>query len=193
MKHIGTKTLVTDRLILRQFKLDDAKAMYNNWARDEEVTKFLMWPHHDSIEDSKSTLTDWISHYEEDDFYLWAITLKENYNSPIGSIGVVEKNDKTEMVHIGYCIGRKWWNKGITSEALSALIEFFINTVGVNRVESRHDTNNPNSGRVMLSCGMKYEGTMREADWNNQGICDAKMYAILAKDYMGSASSFLLC
>lgn len=52
--------------------------------------------------------------------------------------------------------------------------------VGVNRLESRYD---PNSGYVMKKCGMKYEGTMREADWNNQGICDFSEYAILAKEY----------
>ena len=70
------------------------------------------------------------------------------------------------MVHIGYCISKKWWNKGITSEALKALIKYFFEEVGVNRVESRHDPSNPNSGKVMMKCGMKYEGTIREADIN---------------------------
>lgn len=53
----------------------------------------------------------------------------------------------------------------------------------MNRVESRHDPHNPNSGRVMKKCGMKYEGTMRQADINNQGICDFSEYGILAEDY----------
>lgn len=182
MKHIGTKTLITDRLILRQFKIGDAQAMYDNWASDAKVTKFLMWPYHDSVETSKKVLKDWISHYNEDDYYQWAIALKENEDNPIGSISVVHKDEKIKMVRIGYCIGRQWWSQGITTEALSSLIEFFINTVEVNRVESRHDPNNPNSGKVMLKCGMKYEGTLREADWNNQGICDTAMYGLLAKE-----------
>ena len=53
----------------------------------------------------------------------------------------------------------------------------------MNRVESRHDPRNVNSGKVMQKCGMKYEGTRRQADLNNQGICDASGYAILAEDY----------
>ena len=52
----------------------------------------------------------------------------------------------------------------------------------MNRIESRHDPRNPNSGRVMKKCGMIYEGTLRQSDRNNQGICDASYYAILASD-----------
>jgi len=35
----------------------------------------------------------------------------------------------------------------------------------------------------MLKCGLQYEGTLRNADINNQGICDASMYGLLAEDY----------
>ena len=157
--------------------------MYENWASDPEVTKFLTWPVHESIKVSKDILIDWTSHYCEEDYYQWAIVPKENGDSPIGSISVVHKDDDIKMVHIGYCIGHKWWHKGITSESLQAIIKFFIVDVGMNRVESRHDPNNPNSGKVMLKCGMKYEGTKREGDWNNQGICDSSEYAILASEY----------
>ena len=183
MKHLGTKYIETSRLVLRRFKETDAQAMYRNWASDEEVTKFLTWPVHQSVKVSESVLKDWIEGYSNDNFYQWAIVLKENGDEPIGSISVVHGNDKIKMAHIGYCIGRKWWHQGITSEALAAIIHFLIMEVGVNRVESRHDLHNPNSGYVMKKCGMKYEGTMREADWNNQGICDFSEYAILAKEY----------
>lgn len=184
MKNLGTKTIETERLILRKFKIEDAEAMYKNWASDEEVTKFLTWPPHSNVEVTKTILKDWVDNYKEDDFYQWAIILKENGDEPIGSISVVDKNEKANMVHIGYCIGRKWWNTGVTSEALKALINYLIKEVGVNRVEARHDPNNPNSGKVMMKCGMKYEGTMRQADINNQGICDYSMYGILAKEYL---------
>ena len=183
MKNLGTRTIETERLILRRFKMEDAEAMYKNWTSDKEVTKFLTWPAHSSVEVTKAILQDWVNNYENDDFYNWAITLKENGDEPIGSIGSVDKNERVNMVHIGYCIGNKWWNKGVTSEALKALIKYYFEEVGVNRVEARHDPNNPNSGKVMMKCGMKYEGTIRQADINNQGICDYSMYGILAKEY----------
>jgi len=182
MKHLGTKKLETDRLILRRFNMEDTDAMYNNWASDPEVTKYLTWPHHKTVEMSHTVLADWTSQYGKDDFYQWAIVLKENFNEPIGSIAVVHRKDEIEMVHIGYCIGKRWWKRGITSEALATLIKFFFEEVGVNRIELRHDPMNPNSGKVMMKCGLKYEGTYREADWNNQGRCDSAMYALLAKD-----------
>ena len=46
MKHCGTQKLEKDRLVLRRYVNEDAAAMYNNWAADEEVTRFLMWPAH---------------------------------------------------------------------------------------------------------------------------------------------------
>ena len=50
MNHIGTIRLETDRLILRRFTMDDAEGMLNNWASDDEVTKYLTWPTHQNIE-----------------------------------------------------------------------------------------------------------------------------------------------
>lgn len=109
--------------------------------------------------------------------------LKENGDEPIGTINVVHMDEKIDMVHIGYCIGKMWWHKGTTSEALKGIIPFLIERVGAKRIESRHDPRNPNSGKVMLKCGLQYEGTLRDADINNQGICDAAVYALLSKDY----------
>lgn len=178
MKHLGTKRIETARLLLRPFTMEDGDAMFHNWASDPDVTKYLTWPAHGSVDISNMVLADWVSHYGEEDYYQWAIVVKE-LGEPIGSISVVSKNDRAELVHIGYCIGKKWWRKGYTSEALKAVMDFFFDEVGVNRVETRHDPNNPNSGRVMLKCGMKYEGTLRQSDVNNQGICDASWYGLL--------------
>ena len=182
MNHTGTQRLETDRLVLRRFKREDAKAMYKNWASDSEVTKFLMWPPHESPEVSFGIIDDWIEHYSDNSYYQWAIVLKENGDEPIGCISVVSMKDEISSVHIGYCIGKKWWHKGITSEALKAVMDYLFDVVGVNRIESRHDPRNPNSGKVMQKCGMKYEGTLKSADWNNQGICDACYYALLKSE-----------
>ena len=182
MEHLGTNKLETERLILRQFTINDAECIFKNWANDDEVTKYLSWPAHKNINETISIREKWMKEYEKKDFYQWAIVLRE-INEPIGSISAVKKDDDIKMVHIGYCIGKNWWNMGITSEALNALIKYFFEEVGVNRIESRHDPNNPNSGKVMAKCGMRYEGHMRQADKNNQGIVDYIEYGILAEDY----------
>lgn len=182
MNHLGTKLLETDRLILRKFKIEDAKAMFDHWASDDDVTRYLMWPTHESIDTSTAVLKEWTAEYSNDHYYQWAIVCKEYSDEPIGSIAVVSINETVKKAHIGYCIGKKWWHKGITSEALQAVIDFLFDEVGMQRIESRHDSNNPNSGAVMKKCGMKYEGTLRKSDWNNQGICDACYYSILSED-----------
>ena len=182
MNNIGTKTIESEHLVLRQFVLEDDKAMFNNWASDAEVTKYLTWPVHKSLDITKQVLRDWINGYKNPDFYQWAIVAKDFCNERIGTICVVHQDKEIGMVHIGYCIGRKFWHKGITSEALKMVINFLFDEVGVNRIEARHDTRNPNSGNVMKKCGMIYEGTLRQSDWNNQGICDASYYGILASD-----------
>ncbi|MBQ4051368.1 MAG: GNAT family N-acetyltransferase [Oscillospiraceae bacterium] len=183
MKHLGTQMIETERLILRRYSPKDAQAMYENWASDDEVTKFLMWPTHSSVQVSENVLNDWAGHYAEEDYYHWAIVLKE-IDMPVGDIAVVGQNDLAQSAHIGYCIGRKWWHRGITSEALQAVIGYLFDQIGFLRIESRHDPNNPHSGAVMRKCGMKYEGTLRQSDWNNQGICDAVWYAILADEHI---------
>lgn len=182
MKNCGTQRIETDRLILRRYKIEDADAMYKNWASDSEVTKFLTWQPHPSVDVSRSIIEDWLKKYSDEKYYHWAIVLKANGNEPIGGISVVHMNEDISMVHIGYCLGRAWWRRGIMSEALKAVMDFMFDTVEVNRVEARHDPRNPNSGKVMQKCGMKYEGTLRSADRNNQGICDACYYALLRSE-----------
>lgn len=175
MKHLGTKRIETERLILRRFTVEDAESMYSNWASDSEVTRFLMWPTHQSVEDSRKVLGEWVASYENDDKYEWCIAKKEN-DEPIGSIGAFNYNEKVQSIEIGYCISKAYWHQGITSEALKAVMQYLLEEVGVSRVESRHDPRNPHSGDVMKKCGMKYEGTRIQADWNNSGICDCALY-----------------
>lgn len=182
MKHYGTQRIETDRLILRRYVIEDADAMYKNWASDSEVTKFLIWQPHSSVDVSRGIIENWLKEYSDEKYYQWAIVLKDNGNEPIGDISVVHMKEDISMVHIGYCLGRAWWRRGIMSEALKAVMDFMFDTVEVNRVESRHDPMNPNSGKVMQKCGMKYEGTLRSADRNNQGICDACYYALLRSE-----------
>ena len=183
MKHCGTQKLETDRLILRRYVSEDAAAMYKNWASDSEVTKYLMWQTHSDETVSQSIINEWLKEYSNDNYYHWAIVLKENGDEPIGDIAVVHMNEEVSMMHIGYCIGRAWWHQGITSEALAGVIRFLFEDVGMERVEARHDVNNPNSGKVMEKCGMRKEGVMRRADRNNQGIVDCCIHAILRDEW----------
>lgn len=183
MNHIGTKTLETERLILRKFKDEDASDLFNNWANDSNVTKFLTWPTHENLDISKYVIGLWLDEYSNDNVYNWCIELKED-GQAIGSISVVSIDENVEAVEIGYCIGKEYWNKGIVTEAFLSIIKFLFEEVDVKRIVAKHDTNNPASGAVMKKCGLKFEGVNRKAGKNNTGICDMAVYSILKEEYL---------
>ncbi|MBQ2767814.1 MAG: GNAT family N-acetyltransferase [Clostridia bacterium] len=188
MEHKGTVRIETRRLLLRRFTIDDAEAAFRNWESDTKVTEFLRWRAYTELDGVRETLQSWIDHYADPSFYQWAIVPKV-LGEPIGTISVVGKNERTDTVHIGYCIGSTWWRQGYTAEAFAAIIPFLFCEVKAQRIESQHDPDNPASGAVMRKCGLTYEGTLRRADWNNRGIVDACMYALLAEDYFRNHSN----
>lgn len=182
MEHKGAICLETDRLILRPFKIEDAEEVFNNWASDDEVTKYLTWPTHSSVEMSRSYMEFCINGYNEKNVYQWGMELK-NSHELIGNISVVKIIDEIDSVELGWVIGRKWWGNGYTAEAAERLLEFFFTEVSVNRICAGHDIDNPNSGRVMQKIGMKYEGTLRQSGKNNQGIVDVANYSVLREEW----------
>lgn len=182
LTHKGTQTIETGRLILRQAVLQDARPMYDNWASDPEVTRYLTWPVHSSVEVTRQVLESWIEGYARDNFYQWMIVLKDE-GQPIGSISGMDPNDKLSSIEIGYCIGKAWWHRGIMSEALQAVLQYLFESCDFNRITARHDVKNPRSGNVMSRCGMVYEGTAKQSALNNQGICDMAHYAILKSQW----------
>jgi ribosomal-protein-alanine N-acetyltransferase len=184
LKHTGTKTIETERIILRKFKEEDAEDMFNNWASDDEVTRFLAWPTHSDIEVSKKLLKIWVAEYNSQDHYNWAIELKEN-GSVVGSMGLMNIDNNIENCEIGYCISRALWKKGLMTEAFSAVIGFAFKEVGFERITGRHHVENTGSGRVMEKCGLKYEGTLRKIHRINTGaLVDCKYYSILKEEYV---------
>ena len=182
LNHKGTEELETNRLILRKFRMEDYLAMYNNWACEDIVTKFLTWPTHSNPEVTKSVLTDWINNYSKKDYYNWAIELKSE-KTIIGNISVVNYREETMSAILGYCMGSKWWGNGIMPESASAVLKYLFEEIGFNRIAADHDKNNPKSGRVMQKIGMKYEGTLRKAGFCNQGIIDEVCYSILKDEW----------
>ncbi|MDR0615449.1 MAG: GNAT family N-acetyltransferase [Synergistaceae bacterium] len=183
--HRGTVTIETERLTLRPFAEGDADAMFRNLYSDAEVMRFLPWDTHIGTAESEALVSGYISAYAAPDFYAWAI-LPKDFGEPIGYMDTsVEK--RINAVKVDYGIGKPWWRRGYMSEALAAVIRFFFEEVGVNRVYATHDPRNPNSGKVMRKCGMLYEGTLRQARRRKGEYSDRAMYAILAEEYFGAA------
>ena len=124
LKHKGTKTLETSRLILRRACSADAEPMFHNWANDPDVTKYLTWPSHENMNVTRSIVTSWVESYHKEDYYHWMIVLKET-GEPIGSL-LASCVGRVPSAHIGYCIGKNWWHRGIMTEALNVVIGYLF-------------------------------------------------------------------
>jgi len=179
--HKGTITLLTPRLILRRFKPDDAQAMYDNWATDEKVPKFLSWNIHESVEETKDLIIKWVAEYDNLECYHWVI---EYENDIVGAINLHAVSNKSWRAELGYNIGSRWWNKGIMTEAVRAVLKFAFNEIGFNKICALYDTENVGSGKVMQKAGMVCEGhfykhTRRKDDsWG-----DTDFYSILKDNW----------
>lgn len=182
MNNVGTRRLEAERLILRKLTDDDAKDMFTNWASDSAVTKFLTWQEHDNINVTHDYIASLSEQYNKPDTYIWGIELKK-IGQVIGSISAA-CNQKAESVSISYCIGRSWWNQKIPREALNLLITFFMEEVGVNRIECHNDTRNVAAGKVLFKSGFQLEGTLRQSYYGKQGISDVSWFSILREDYL---------
>jgi len=179
LKHKGTQTMKTNRLVLRRFTPDDADAMFHNWASEPDVAKTVTWNTHESVETSKEVISMWLNEYQKEDTYQWCI---EYSGEAIGGISGLEVNEELRSVAIGYCIGTKWWGLGIATEALRVVIDYLFD-IGFNRIWGVHNIGNSASGRVMEKCGFQFEGIIRQGAVNFDGyIHDVKQYAIVASD-----------
>ena len=185
MVHKGTVAIETERLTLRPFAEDDASAMFRNLYSDAEAMRFLPWDAHVDTAESEELISGYVSAYAAFDFYAWAIIPKD-FGEPIGYIDT-SAEERINAVKVDYGIGKHWWRKGYMSEAIAAVIRFFFEEIGINRVYATHDPRNPNSCKVMQKCGMLYEGTLRQARRRKGEYSDRAMYAILAEDYFGAA------
>lgn len=184
LTHKGTQTIVTQRLKLRPFEIEDAEAMFLNWASDPEVTKFLTWAAHTRVEDTKNYIERCcVGQYYLHTTYKWAIELRGS-TTLMGDISVVGYSEKNHGCELGYCLSRSFWGQGLMTEALSAILGYLFSVVNFNRIEARHDIRNPASGKVMLKCGMQFEGTLRQVGFREQeGYYDLQVYSMLKNDW----------
>ncbi|HHX71335.1 MAG TPA: GNAT family N-acetyltransferase [Clostridiales bacterium] len=182
LNHTGTEELSAPGLLLRRFTLEDAPAMFANWASDERVTRYLSWSAHASVEETKEILAQWIPEYEKSNYYHWLIVLE---GIPVGSMSLFDVSDWHRHAEVGYCIGAAYWNRGITTKALALVMDFAFGTVGFERLIAKHDVENPASGRVMQKVGMAQEGILRRhCRRKSDGIySDLVCYGILKEEW----------
>jgi ribosomal-protein-alanine N-acetyltransferase len=158
LNHVGTKEIETERLLLRRYEMTDAEVMFRSWVTDPEVSRFWGWTPHEDIDETRQLLTVWINEYTKPDVYNWVIVLKSETQA-IGYIYLNDVDDINDSVSIHYALSRKYWNKGIMTEAVMRVLEFAFTTLHANKIHTSHHVDNIASGLVMQKSGMRYVNT----------------------------------
>ena len=169
MRHLGTQCLHTERLTLRTLSMDDAPAMFNTWANDPALTKFLRWEPHKDMLETMMLLGAWETLSANPDYYQWGIFLNST-GQLIGSISICEAEEQQPDVwstpgldfsqgvwEPGYCLGKAFWGQGYATEALLAVRDYWFSQVEGPWLACCHAVKNPASGRVMQKAGWHFD------------------------------------
>lgn len=154
-------TLRTERLTLRALRELDAEDMFE-YAKDPEVTKFLLWSEHKSLAFTREYLAYIESRYALGDFYDWAVTLA-NSGKMIGTCGFTKIDTINNSAEIGYVLNPAYHHMGIAAEAAKEVMRFGFDALSLHRIEARFIEGNDASRALMKRLGMTFEGFERDA------------------------------
>lgn len=174
-------TIQTERLRLRKLTMRDAQDIYL-YSQDPLVAKYVLWEAMTSPAEAKNYIRYMLRKYRLGEPASWGIEWTAT-GRIIGTIGFMWIQRENASAEVGYSLNRTFWNRGIMTEALSALIEYGFRGMNLNRIEAQHETENPASGAVMRKCGMIPEGTLRQRMMNKGRFVDVNLYAILRQDF----------
>ena len=182
LTHVGTVQIETERLILRKFKFADDNNMLKYWISDPGIQPLYGEPVYSTKQEVNELLAKYISSYEKDDYYRWAIIFKETHEC-IGQIAYFLVDNKNHFAEIEYCIGRLFQRKGLATEATKAVIQFGFEKINLHKVQICHKSINLPSHGVIEKCGFVYEGTLRDYFYQDEGYTDRLYYSILRDEF----------
>lgn len=178
---MAVPTLSTRRLVLRPPRPSDADEIFERYATDPAVTRFLIWPIHRSIDETREFVQRYMRLGETEFHYPWVIERMED-GAVLGTIALRVRPPVSET---GFTLARAEWGRGYGTEALQAVVNFAFAIPGVHRVQANCHVDNRASARIMEKVGMRREGRLRRfAVFPTIGPepLDAYLYAITGDD-----------
>jgi RimJ/RimL family protein N-acetyltransferase len=173
--------LETDRLDLRRFLPEDVADVARLCGEWEIAETTLNIPHPYELPMAEEWIGSHQKAFDDGEAVNFAISEKET-GKLLGAISIhIQKGNR--LAEIGYWIGKPYWNRGFATEATKAVIDYGFEQLELNRIQARHMTKNPASGRVMEKAGMKPEGIMRQSIFRWGVFEDAAIYSILREEY----------
>jgi len=172
--------LQTHRLLIREFAPGDENDVHE-YASDPEVVRFMAWGPNTLEQTREFHAKKLAPHPDPRIEYELAIVLKAE-RKLIGGVGMRIKNAAHREGDIGYVLNRRYWNRGIMTEAAGAMLELGFGELGLHRIYATCDALNAASARVMQKLGMQYEGRLRQNIFERGRWRDTLLYAMLESD-----------
>lgn len=175
--------LETERLHLRYVRKEDAPdllKLYSN-LRVIEYTE-----HHrpmESVDEAEWSIHFYRKGYLEQWMYRWAITFKGE-DKLIGTAGLHRVNREHHHSALGYELHESYWNRGIATEVVGALIQYGFTSFDLHRIEAEIIPQNIASGRVLVKNGFQHEAIRRQRLFNKKKYHDIAIYGILRSDWL---------
>ena len=143
--------------MLRRTVKNDAVAIFREYAQDAEVTRYLIWPPHKDIAETRAFMQRCSEVWEAGTAFPYAIVRKDDNTL----IGMTELRLEGHRAEFGYVLARPYWGNGYVPEALKILIGWASSQPGLHRVWAYCDVENRASQRVLEKAGMEREGVVR--------------------------------
>lgn len=170
--------LTSERLVLRQVRVDDAEALFPVLSDVELMTWWAFGPH-DTVEQTRALLQPVAA--AEPDWRSWAIT-RAGHDVALGWVNAHER--RANVSEIGYILARSAWGQGIAREAVTLLLDQLLVTEGQRRVFADADPDNAHSIRLLTSMGFVHEGHLR-AEWETHiGVRDSLIFGLLRDEWL---------
>lgn len=147
----------TARLIARPATSADAQVIFENYASDPAVAKYMTWKPHRSVDETIEFLRRCERVWIEGSAFPWCLWLKEDGTFA----GLIEIRVHTSAVDLGYALARRWWRQGFMSEAVTSVVQWAFAQPTIYRVWATCDVENVASSRLLERVGMECEGVLR--------------------------------
>jgi RimJ/RimL family protein N-acetyltransferase len=147
----------TRRLLLRKPLSEDADSIFQTYAQDREVTRYLVWMPHESVETTREFIANCQSRWEYARAFPYVITKKGSGEL----LGMIEIRPNAHRADFGFVLARPYWGQGLMPEAVSALVAIGLAQPSLFRIEATCDVENRASARVLEKAGLSREGLLR--------------------------------
>jgi ribosomal-protein-alanine N-acetyltransferase len=174
-------TFRTERLCIRPIRPSDAEAVFS-FKSDDQVTECYGQEPHRTIDETNVWLENRMKDYAKRESVFWVITLK-NDDIAIGECCLWNFDPSFQCAEVGYELRSGYWNRGLMTEALTEVLAYGFQEMGLHRIEACPLATNSHSQDLLLKLGFKNEGRLRERHPFRGCYLDQMYLGLLAGDW----------